>query len=205
MNIAKLSPLLIALSVSAYAKESVVLEDKFTVPSEAHIVLKIPVGGVELRTHDGDTLSYRVKVEEADGHWFSSANLSDIKVDRAIHGDRVRLHIDEEDTEQHWVVNVPKHAAISIDLGVGSVEVEGASRDLDVEVGVGSAEVELSGNDYRAIELEVGVGGASLTGFNDHQSKRAIVSEDVSWQGEGRYDVKVDVGVGDISVKSSQG
>ncbi|MDF2179862.1 hypothetical protein P2G88_16540 [Aliiglaciecola sp. CAU 1673] len=203
MKIAKLSPLFLALSVSAFAKDVVVLEDNFAVPADARIVLDVPVGEIELRTHDGDTLSYRVEVEEANGHWFSSADLNDVKVKKEISGDRVRLEIDEDDTEQHWVIAVPRSAAISIDLGVGSVEVEGTARDLDVDVGVGSAHVELTGSEYRSIELEAGVGGASLRGFENYRSERAIVSEEVSWRGNGQYDVKVEVGVGDVTAKSS--
>ncbi|GAB3018155.1 hypothetical protein [Bowmanella dokdonensis] len=201
MNTRLIISVLALLALPVLAKDEVTLQDRLPAGSATLFVLDVPVGEVQIEAYEGTDIEYRVKVREADGGWFSSFDRDDVEVRQSSSSDRIKLEVDLEDTEQEWHVKVPSHLNLILELGVGEMNIENASRDLDVEVGVGSIDVSLAGKDYRRIELEAGVGEADLKGFTNYSSDRAIVSEEVSWRGEGHYEIKAKVGVGEVEVR----
>lgn len=189
------------VTCSAVASNKKQISDNFTVDPNSTVYIDVAVGEVELKTHDSDEIELRVLVKEMDHHWFSSVNVDDAILDKRITNSGIHLEIEEDDTEQEWQIVVPKSANIRLNVGVGGVDIESFSKNLDVEVGVGDIEIGLADNNYRRIELEAGVGSAELDGFSGARTERAIVSEDVSWRGEGEYEINAEVGVGDLDVR----
>ncbi|XOV77976.1 MAG: hypothetical protein ACFHVJ_13610 [Aestuariibacter sp.] len=182
------------------AKDSVVIEERFTVDSDSRIQFEIPVGKLDLQTHDSDEVIIEVKVKDQEDNWFASPDLDEVYLDKRVSGNRVILEIDANDTIQDWEVYVPKSAHIDVSLGVGEVDLEDLTRDIFVEVGVGEVDIRLGEDDYGRIELESGVGAADLSGFKNIENERHFISESSNWRGAGRYDILVEVGVGDVDV-----
>jgi hypothetical protein len=189
------------LSTSAIAKSSVDFNERFEVPANSVLELNVPVGQVDIETYEGNEIILDVVVTESDDAWFSSTDWDEIQLEKDISGKTVSLEIDAEDTKQEWTLRIPKDASIDLDIGVGEVDIEDAARDVKVDMGVGSTDIELESDDYRSIYIETGVGDASLKGFDNIESTRSVVSEEISWRGEGKYMISVDVGVGDASVR----
>ncbi len=187
-------------STHALAKDEVYLDDKFDIEANSTVHIEVPVGSLEIETHNSNEVVVDIRVKQKDDGWFSSGDLEDVSLEKDIDGDRVHLEVDVEDTAQEWRVILPKSANIRIQMGVGEVEIEEASRDVLVDLGVGEVDVELEGDDYRKINLETGVGGADLDGFKGIERDRTIVSESIYWQGKGEYHIDIEVGVGDVDV-----
>lgn len=59
----------------------------------------------------------------------------------------------------------------------------------------------LAKGDYKQVEASVGVGDTSLKNFGNTQEDRMIVTSESSYQGNGSVRVKVEVGVGDVTLK----
>lgn len=190
-----------SVAISVNAKERVTLEDRLPVEGQTEFVLDVPVGQIDLETHDKPYIDVHVKVEENDASWFSSADLGDVQIEKDISGDRIALEIDLEDTKQTWRIKVPASMDLDIDLGVGEVTLSDISRSVNLDVGVGDAEIDLDSDNYSRIRLDAGVGDADLDGFRRVSEERAIVSKTVKWRGDGEYEIDGDVGVGDIHVR----
>ncbi|MBE1301695.1 MAG: hypothetical protein GJ680_17545 [Alteromonadaceae bacterium] len=184
----------------AYGKERIYLDDKFDVEKDSIIHIDVPVGSVEIETHDSDQVVIDIVVKEKNDGWFGGDDIEDAELEKDISGKKVRLEVDVDESQQEWRVKLPKSANIRVELGVGQVELENVERDVMVDVGVGEVDVELTDDNYRKISLESGVGGADLSGFKQVDRERAMVSESLYWRGEGEYLIDIEVGVGDIDV-----
>ncbi|MCC2615717.1 hypothetical protein LJ739_05635 [Aestuariibacter halophilus] len=198
--------LAIPLSFAAHASawtDQVTLEDSFVVSANDTLILDVGVGQVDVKTHDGDTVSVTVEVEPAsDGFFGDHFDFSDTEISKTTDGSRISLMVKEEDTKQRWTLKVPASIHFKLDMGVGEADITGLRQNISVDVGVGDVEVDLGGNDYGSIELETGVGDADLDGFKGAREIRQMVSQEVQWRGDGQYDIEIDVGVGDIDVNN---
>lgn len=189
-----------SLTFGAQAKNAVYLEETFNAQEITSLQLSIPVGELELNTHKGDELIVEVKVTESDNSWFSSVSLDNATLESDQRGDELNLEVDIEDTKQTWTVTVPESLHLSINMGVGEVDIRGIAASLDLDLGVGDASIELADTNYHKIQLETGVGDAELAGFSNVRETRAMVSKDVAWKGNGEEELYVEVGVGDVEV-----
>lgn len=190
----------VLFSTASLGKSRVTLEETISIDANSSIKVEVPVGSLMIETYDGEDIIVEVEVKESDNGWFNSADLDDAEIDIDKSGKSVHLEIDMEDVVQKWEMKIPRDAHLDIDLGVGELDIEGFERDANIDVGVGEVDIELSGDNYREIELESGVGGVDLDGFRNIKDKRKLVSESVEWQGQGEYQLNVDIGVGEVEV-----
>lgn len=188
------------VSATALAKDSKQFQDQVTVDANSTIKLDVGVGEFELSTHDGQFVKYTIEVEEANNKWFGHVDWDDVKMQQKLSGNTLHLEVDGDDIKQTWRISVPRDANIELDMGVGEANLRGVGADVDAEIGVGELHIETLNTDYRKINLESGVGEASLSGFKGQQSSRSFVSEEINWRGEGKYSIEAEVGVGEVSV-----
>jgi hypothetical protein len=192
-------------SFAADAKDVKIIQDSFTVEDNSNIKINVPVGEIELKTHDSDQVELRIEVEEKDSSWFDSVDVDSIELDKSINAKRVKLEIDEEDVVQHWVITVPRDSDLDINIGVGEAELKSVYRNVDLDVGVGEANIDVAlAENYGFIEAESGVGSADIDGVSGVKERRHMVGGEVEWIGEGKYQIEVEVGVGeaDINIKN---
>lgn len=192
--------LVTGFAFAAQADEEKTLKDRFDVASAPKVILSVPVGSVDIRSHDDDSIKLQVVVTSKDDGWFSSSDLEDVSLSKAISGDTVELAVEAEDTKQEWRLTIPADADLEIEMGVGQLEIDSVNGDIIAELGVGDVEVELENKDYSAIELGAGVGDVDLNGFRNIERERRMVSEEIEWQGDGKHNINIEVGVGDIDV-----
>lgn len=190
----------VVMSFSLTAGEKVEIEENIDIKGANTLYLDVEVGEVDIKTHNSDEISLDVVVKESDSNWFKNNDLDDVELTQEIRKDTVYLSIDVEDTKQNWKLLVPEHLNLKLKMGVGEIQVDGLSKDIDIHLGVGDTEVFLADNNYSSIELDTGVGDADLDGFDNQKTRRSIVSKSIEWLGNGSHDVNVEVGVGDVEV-----
>ena len=186
---------LVTVSTAAFSAESErTLTSSYIVSSDTEIHLDATVGTVELSVTEGDTVGIELRVESDDDGWFVSGGERD--------GNRLEISATpDDDMSQHWIVSVPRSRLLEIDLGVGQIEGDVPFNDLKVDLGVGDVSLNLAKGDYKQVEASVGVGDTSLKNFGNTQEDRMIVTSESSYQGNGSVRVKVEVGVGDVTLK----
>jgi hypothetical protein len=99
-------------------------------------------------------------------------------------------------------IHVPRRLALSTDLGVGEIHIQGTANDLTVDLGVGEVHVTLPKEAFHTARIDTGIGEASLVAGGRRYSSEGLITRTIHWdKGPGRADVKVDCGVGEIHVK----
>jgi len=98
-------------------------------------------------------------------------------------------------------ITVPRDLALRAELGVGEMNVHGVAGDLDLNLGVGQVNVDLPKEAIASVNLDTGIGEASLVAAGRHFTSSGLFTKELSWdKGTGRSKVKVDCGVGEIDV-----
>ncbi len=195
----------------------------------AEVVLDSGVGDIEITGRDDAAeVMIDVVLTPRRGGFFSSKRRAEQEVEEAtlraeVTGDRLSLGIDPEGEdrrfEEKWTIVLPARLYVSIDHGVGDVELRGLSGGLEIESGVGDVLAEVSSGDVR-IELGVGdaslrapadafasaeasggVGDARLSVRGEQISGSGFVGKSAKWAGEGDFRIEMEVGVGDAHIK----
>lgn len=190
----------LGLSTPALAKGDITLNDTFPLANNGTLHLDIPVGEIELTTHDSNEISVEVRVKPQNDGWFSDEDVSEAKFKHRQEDGHVYLEIDQEKSVQEWIIAIPKNASIDLDVGVGEVNLDDVNANVFVDVGVGEVDVELTDNNYAMIHLDTGVGDVDLDGFKNAKWDKGMVSGSVRWNGDGEHKINIDVGVGEIEV-----
>ena len=97
---------------------------------------------------------------------------------------------------------VPKALESHVEMGVGELEMDGLTGNLDVDLGVGEATLRLDEISFGSADVEVGVGDASLRSKAGMRHSSGFISRSVRWSsGDGPSHVSLHVGVGDARVR----
>ena len=99
-------------------------------------------------------------------------------------------------------LHVPRALALRVEMGVGQLEIEGLEGDLDVDLGVGQAEIRTLRTRAREVSVTTGIGDANISGADSATERARFLGSRVLWsRGQGRADVRVNVGVGEGTVR----
>jgi hypothetical protein len=203
------------------------LEDSVPASDLKRVLLDAGVGDVEIATSSNDTIEIEVVLKPRRGGLFSSTKRGEREVAEAeleveVVGHELLIQVetdaDERRFEERWTIAMPAHLAFELDLGVGDVEIRGLtggvyieagvgdvlveapSGDIEVELGVGDATVRAPAALYRVAEASAGVGNARLTAEGERVEGSGFVGHSASWKGSGKFDLEVEVGVGDAQI-----
>lgn len=203
------SALVLALSATtAVADDVKVLEKTIDAKSFTKLVLDVPVGEIDVKVAEGTEISLVVELE-ADKNWLGrSSDISDASINVREDGSTLKLKVDledDDDVKQSWTVKMPAEMAVALNLGVGSVEVDDLTSDINVDLGVGDVDIKVDTSLYASIELDAGVGDTSIKGGKGrYQQERVLVTSSSELNGSGKAELEANVGVGDIEVRDNQ-
>ncbi|AQS39376.1 hypothetical protein Sps_04273 [Shewanella psychrophila] len=169
------------------------------------VLLDMDIGSVKFIATDEQDIHVEVLVTPSESNWFSlwsSLDISDVELDVVEASKEIELKLTEQDdVKQEWIVYLPRHAAINLNMGIGQVEVNNMENSIDIDLGVGHAEVnhEIL---FSSVSLESGVGEVSV----NLQGQQVDVDRNFVMQTYEREDetgfgrLNVNVGVGQIDV-----
>jgi len=192
------------LSNTAAAVSSKRMQQRIDAEDLVHVDFEISIAQMDIEVYDGDVLELDLVIE-ADRDWwiFGRKDIDNVELEVNRNGEQLKLRLDDNDIQQEWVVRLPAHLAVSMDLGIGEVEFTDFGNDLNLELGVGSMQLNVADNvDFESIHLNAGVGDTSVRGFdNGSDNERSFVGADSWYHGDGEFAVEVEVGVGDARVR----
>lgn len=183
-----------------------------TLPATAAdgIEIEFPVGDLRIETAASaaeDTV--RVDLRVTCDRWFRSCadRLEDVRLESHLSGDVLRIAIrgygkGKSDLEVDGTITIPAARQLSVEMGVGDLQISGVSKGLDVDLGVGEVRVRMPAAAVRSVTMDAGVGDTSLRLPSGHAAEsRSFVTSETDWEdGRGEARVSVDVGVGDAVI-----
>lgn len=210
MPISSLRPILLialaALSLPVLADTTRTLTETFDVADLDTLELEISVAELDVEIVDGTELELEIYLE-AQRRFFGlrRGSTDDIELQTRRSPSKLYIGLDERHVEQHWVLLVPRHLALSINLGVGEVNIDKLENDLEMEIGVGAVRVDIVEAAFGTIELQTGVGDAVIRGMTERaDNERSFISADAYYTGTGEHHLRIDLGVGDALVRNAR-
>jgi hypothetical protein len=171
----------------------------------ASVEIEAAVAEMDIEFYDGNEIELEIELK-SNGHWLAwrRGDVDNVELEVRATENKVYLSIADRQVQQHWRIKMPAKLAIAIEVDVGDIELEDFSNNLEMKVGVGSVRVEVDDSDYAMIRASVGVGDTAIKGFSGQQAdnERAFVSSDSYHYGDGVLEIEIEVGVGDVEVRS---
>ena len=106
--------------------------------------------------------------------------------------------------EVDGTIVVPASSPLEIDMGIGDLDVRGASEDVSVDMGIGEVTVWMPGDKVKSVSVDAGIGDASIRGSDRRVtgSRSMLIGAEAEWRdGPGNARVVVDLGIGEASVR----
>lgn len=104
--------------------------------------------------------------------------------------------------EVKLLVEAPGNLPTEVDLLAGEVRVRGMTADLEIDLGVGDVEVEMARAVVKRVDLDAGVGNATLRTDLGEIVGSGVVGSSLEWsQADGTTSIQIDTGVGEIAVE----
>jgi len=157
--------------------------------------VRMTVGDVRIRRGDGDKirLHYTVKSRR-------EKNVKEAHVDFDIRANdaTIEFHATSTSNTQFDVeLEVPQNTNLDVHEKVGDLSVEDVEGDKDLELGVGDIRVAKGTSGYRVVRANTGIGDVNGDGYGE---TRGWLGKTLKYNGDGKYELRAHVGVGDITL-----
>ena len=158
--------------------------------------LRLSVGDVHIKRGDTAkiTLHYTIKSHH-------QSNLKEARVDFDVKGSDANLefHAPNGGNTQFDVdLEVPQNTNLDVHAKVGDVTVEDVEGDKDLDLGVGDIRVNSGHAGYRMVNASTGIGDVNGDGYGETSG---WLGKKLKYHGDGKYELRAHVGVGDISLE----
>ena len=154
------------------------------------------VGDLHLRRGDGDKirLHYTIKSRR-------ERNVKDSHVDIDVRGNDavIEFHAPSGGNTQFDVdLEVPASTNLDVHQKVGDLTVENVEGDKELDLGVGDIRVASEHSAYRLVHASAGIGDVNGDGYGETSG---WLGKTLKYHGEGKYELRAHVGVGDIRLE----
>ena len=198
----------LGLAASAHSDEVRSFEREFDAGGFQTLQLDIPLGEVRIDGSSDDRIEVEVIVE-CEWRKKKCTERAD-KIDLVSHewGDKIALEIDGLNKWRFIGmsldvrVTAPAGMRLELDMGVGEVEIAHFENDLTVDLGVGELTIKMNQADVYSVDLDTGLGEASLRYEGGELEASGLFSNELRWnEGDGHAVVRVELGIGEIDVR----
>jgi hypothetical protein len=156
----------------------------------------LSVGDVHVRRGADSKIHLRYTVKSR-----HESNVKEARADLDVRGNDARLEFHAPsggNTEFDIELEVPASTNLDVHAKVGDLTVEDVDGDKDLDLGVG--DIRLSGDHarYRLVHASAGIGDVNGA---DYGETSGWLGKTLKYRGEGKYELRVRVGVGDINLE----
>lgn len=192
------------------AEDRRVISESFDLTPGQQVRVDFPVGELRFTGVEGTRVAVEIEITCDRGGSRCAEAMERVELQSDSTEARLLLEIEKEpkwnwdDLEMDAVIRLPAERALTVDMGVGSLDVEGMRGEVSLDLGVGEVEVTMSAASVGSVRLDAGVGETSLRLPEGRVDERRsfLIGGEIRWdEGEGAADLWVDVGVGEVNVR----
>ena len=164
--------------------------------SGGHLHVRMSVGDMHIKRGDSTKikLEYTVKSQR-------EKNLKAATVDFDVKGNdaTIEFHAPSGGNTQFDVeLEVPQNTNLDVHEKVGDLTVENIEGDKELSLGVGDMRVASGPSGYRVVSASSGIGDVHGA---DYDETSGWLGKTLKYHGEGKYELRAHVGVGDINLE----
>ena len=166
--------------------------------SGGYIHVRLSVGDLHIRRGDSARirLEYTVKSRQ-------ESHLKSAHVDFSIKGNDATFEFHAPtggNTQFDVELEVPANTHLDIHQKVGDLIVDSIEGDKDLNLGVGDIRVSTGRSGYRLVNASTGIGDVNSEGYGE---TRGWLGKTLKYHGDGKYELRAHVGVGDIKLEGN--
>jgi hypothetical protein len=164
--------------------------------SGGYMHVRMSVGDLHIRRGDSTKirLQYTVKSRR-------ESHVKEARVDFNVSGNdaTVEFHAPGSGNTQFDVeLEVPANTHLDVHQKVGDLIVESIEGDKDLSLGVGDIRISSEHSRYRLVKASTGIGDVNSDGYGE---THGWLGKTLKYQGDGKYELRAHVGVGDIKLE----
>jgi len=158
--------------------------------------VRLSVGDLHIKR--GDTtkirLEYTVKSRR-------ERSVKEAHVDFDVRGNDANLEFHSPtggNTQYDVELEVPANTHLDVHQKVGDLTVDSIDGDKDLSLGVGDIRISTEHSGYRVVNASTGIGDVNSDGYGE---THGWLGKTLKYRGEGKYELRAHVGVGDIKLE----
>jgi len=158
--------------------------------------VRMGVGDMQIKRGNSNKISLRYTIKSR-----HERNIKEARVDFEIRGNEatIEFHAPSHANTQFDVeLEVPQNTNLDVHDKVGDLTVEDVEGDKDLSLGVGDIRVANGRSGYRLVNASAGIGDVNGDGYGETSG---WLGKTLKYHGEGRYELRAHVGVGDIKLE----
>ncbi len=199
---------ILCLATSVSAREVRSFSRDFDAKGLDQLRLDIAVGVLEIEGTSGDRIEVEVQIQC--NFWKSKCrDLAEaIDLVASTFGDEIALELDGL---KKWrslgmsfeiQVKAPARMELDVELGVGSIDIQGFENDITVDQGIGELKVTMAESRVDFVDIDAGLGEANIRFTGGHLAASGIFDNDLRWsEGKGAARVRLDLGIGEVDLR----
>jgi hypothetical protein len=158
--------------------------------------VRLSVGDLRIRRGDANKISLHYTVKSR-----RERNVKEARVDFDVRGNDASIEFRAPyggNTQFDVELEVPANTNLDVHQKVGDLTVEAVEGDKDLSLGVGDIRVAREPSTYRLVRASTGIGDVSGDGYGETSG---WLGKTLKYRGEGKYELRAHVGVGDITLE----
>ncbi len=158
--------------------------------------VRLGVGDMHIRRGDANKISLRYIVKSR-----HERNIKEAHVDFEIRGNNATIEFHAPsgaNTNFDVEIEVPQNTNLDVHDKVGDVRVQDVEGDKDLTLSVGDIRVSNGRSGYRLVNASAGIGDVNGDGYG---ATSGWLGKTLKYHGEGKYELRARVGVGDIRLE----
>ena len=158
-----------------------------------YLHVRLSVGDLHVKRGDTNKISLHYTIKSS-----REKNVKEASVDFDVRGNdaTIEFHSPSSSNTQFDVeIEVPQNTNLDAHVKVGDVTVGDVQGDKDLSVGVGDVRIGSERAGYRIVNASTGIGDVHGEGYGETSG---WLGKKLKYHGEGKYELRAHVGVGDI-------
>jgi hypothetical protein len=155
--------------------------------------VRMGVGDMHIKRGDTNKISLRYTVKSR-----RENNVKEARVEFDVRGSDATLEFHAPsggNTSFDVELEVPRNTNLDVHEKVGDVTIDDVEGDKDLSLGVGDIRVANERAGYRVVNASTGIGDVNSDGYGETSG---WLGKSLKYHGEGKYELRAHVGVGDI-------
>jgi hypothetical protein len=158
--------------------------------------VRLNIGDIHVRRGTDNKIHLRYTVKSR-----HESNVKEARADLDVRGRdaTIEFHAPSGGNTQFDVeLEVPSNTNLDLHQKIGDLTVEDVEGDKDLELGIGDIRVSSGHTGYRLVRASAGIGDVNGDGYGETSG---WLGKTLKYHGEGKYELRAHVGVGDINLE----